>query len=566
MQLTILPCAARLAFNVRSARNAAMGRNRHAEIVRKAMPLASTPNENQEALERSAQLEHQHSALVSRYLTGRRKNRIEYLETRLMSLESALRLNDPDVNPVSSNETVECEKPVRNPLYGHESDDIDVLPPRNNSIPKEPAQERAIGGGDCSRPDLETVDLTEATPNPPPATYAQQENPTPAQIISKFSEFTQDVMMGYQWIRAHETGGSYDNKVFARLPTYQQVLGLIEPIVESLQQHGAVITPESFVNLLDEQYSAGPDCYADNPARWAIVNSFFATALLTRSTTDFLEQIKPTAWNYFKNAFSMFPELITQGRDVSACEALLAMAMFAQRSADAQLTLQITAALTRLVQTLGLHRSRFYVSLDPIAVQRHQRVLWVAYILDVQAMEKYEFGPSLAIRELAVPFQHDASNLHPTDSESFKPHDLLRWRAELAVIQGQVHESVSPAKIHRMKDDELLKIVLSMNEQLQGWKKGLPEQIRRIQHDEESDLVLSIAHLHCAFDNSIIRAHMALVNNRNPELSELTQSSVPGEIHVEAAIREAWTTCATSARNMIQVVTNLTSQPFFQLW
>lgn len=565
MHKTILTYAARLAFNVRNARNAATGRSRHAEIVQKAMPLATIPNEGQEARERSACPLHEHPEYEARYLTSRRKNRIEHLETRLMSLESALRLNDPAVNPVSTNQTAESDKPVQAPPADQKNERIGDLHPRNNSFPREITQERALGAGN-GQVDLETVDLTVATPNPPPATYAQQDKPTPAQIFSNFSDFTQDVRMGYQWIRAHETGGSYDNKVFARLPTYQQVLSLVEPIVESLQQHGVVITPDSFISLLDEQYSAGPDCYADNSARWAIVNSFFATALLTRSTTDFLKQIKPTAWNYFKNAFSMFPELITQGRDVSACEALVAMAMFAQRSADAQLTVQITAALTRLVQTLGLHRSRFYVSLDPIAVQRHHRVLWVAYILDVQAMETNDFGPSLAIRDLAVTFQHDASTPRSTNSENFGSHDLLRWRAELAVIQGRIYEALNPAKTNRMKNDELLKVVISMDEQLQEWKKGLPERVWIIQHDDESDLILSIAHLHCAFYNSISRVHMVLVNPRDSNLSELNQSLAAGGTQMEAETQNALATCAASARNVIQVVTNLASQPFFQLW
>lgn len=482
-----------------------------------------------------------------------------------MSLESALRLNDPAINPVSTNQTVDSDRAVRPPPDSQESERIGDLHPRNNSVPSQLAQERALVVGN-GQVDLETVDLTVATPDPPPATYAQQEKPTPDQIISKFSDFTQDVRMGYQWIRAHETGGAYDSKVFARLPTYQQVLGLVEPIVESLQQHGVVITPEAFIHLLDEQYSAGPDCYADNPARWAIVNSFFATALLTRSTTDFLKQIKPTGWNYFKNAFSMFPELITQGRNVSACEALVAMAMFAQRSADAQLTVQITGALTRLVQTLGLHCNRFHASLDPIAVQRHQRVLWAAHILDIQAIETYDFGPSLALRELAVTFQHDASTPHSTNSENFGSHNLLRWRAELAVIQGRIYEALSPAKTNRMKYEELLKVVLSMDEQLQEWKKGLPERVWTIQHDDESDLILSIAHLHCAFYNSISRVHMVLVNPSDSNLSELNQSLAVGGTYMEAETQKALATCAASARNVIQVVTNLASQPFFQLW
>lgn len=482
-----------------------------------------------------------------------------------MSLESALRRHEPDVNPVSSNDINECDKPVHAPLVGPENEKTGDSSTLDNSVLNEPAQELLMGGGD-SQDDLEVEDPTEADPNPLPVMSAQQVAPTAAQIISKYSEFTQDIMMGYQWIRAHENRDKNQSKVFARLPTYQQVISLIEPIVESLQQHGAAITVELFVNLLDEQYLAGPDCYAADPARWAIVNSFFGTAMLNRSTTGFLKEITPTAWNYFKNAFSMFPELITQGRDVLACEALLAMAMFAQRTADTQLTVQITAAATRLVQTLGLHRRRFYLLLDPIAAQRHRRVFWVAYSLDIDTVEMYDVGPSLAVEELAVTFGHDDSPKDSIDFGNLDSLSILRRRAQLAVIQRQIYEQLNRHETNHKKDDELLKNVLSMEERLQAWKRSIPEWIWTNQEDDESDFTLSIAHMHCAFYNSLNRVHMALVHNKSSECSELDQSTVLRESHSEAEIEKAWTMCAVSARKMIGVLANLKSQPFFQLW
>ncbi|KAH8767205.1 hypothetical protein F5883DRAFT_418945, partial [Diaporthe sp. PMI_573] len=54
------------------------------------------------------------------------------------------------------------------------------------------------------------------------------------------------------------------------------------------------ITTEYWVKLLDEQYSGDPDSAGDS-VRWAIINSFFATAMLHRSTTDFYAGILPLA-------------------------------------------------------------------------------------------------------------------------------------------------------------------------------------------------------------------------------------------------------------------------------
>lgn len=55
-ELPLLTSVARLASNVRNARNAAMEGHQHAEIVQRSMPRATTLNESREALERS---EHQ---------------------------------------------------------------------------------------------------------------------------------------------------------------------------------------------------------------------------------------------------------------------------------------------------------------------------------------------------------------------------------------------------------------------------------------------------------------------------------------------------------------------------
>lgn len=467
---------------------------------------------------------------------------------------------------MSSNNTSEPEKAPQASPAGPESESPDEQLPQDISGPNEPAQERGMRSSG-SQVGPETIDLTDYSPNIQRAASAQHEKPSPAQIISKFSEFTEDVRIGYQWMRAHESQDPYQSRVFARLPTYQQVLSLIEPIVESLQQHGVVITTESFVSLLDEQYSAGPDSYADNPARWAIVNSFFATAMLNRSTTDFLKEVTPVARNYFKNAFSMLPELITQGRDVSACEALLSMAMFTQCTGDAHLTMQITAAATRLVQTLGLHRIRFYLSLDPIAAERHQRVFWVAYILDVDAMAKYDISPSLGDNRIPLTLQHDSSPRNPAEPCDFASPTLLRWRSELAVIQRRIQTQLNPGKAHRLTGDELLNDVRSMGEQLQEWESSLPEQVWAKEYpDDGLDLTISLALLHCAFLNSLTNVHMALVSLRAAERPGLDSSLNPPEGLLQAEIHKAWGACLGSARDMIEVAVNLPPQPFFQLW
>lgn len=528
------------------------------------MPRANTRRGSREALGRSENQFGKHLAPDASCLTYRRNNRVEQLETRLKSLESALRVHDPTSNPLPEGQATLCAKPSQFEGPGVENTGESLV--HNHPASIESTQDQVMSNVD-SHVDSEINELTATNSNSPPTTSGAYQTPSPAQIISRYSEFTDGIKSAYHWIRAQENRGLHQTKVSARLPNHEQVRNLVEPIVEHLQQHGAAITTEYLLELVDQQFSGDPDSYTDNPARWAIVNSFFATAMLNRATTDFLPEVLPTAWSYFKNAFSMFPGLITQGKDISACESLLGMAMFAQSTADGQLTTQIIAAVTCLVQTLGLHRKRFYQSLDPIAIRRHQRVFWAAYVLDVEAMEKYDMSPSLGNAELGAPFEDETSALQHTTSQEFASFEILRWRAKLAVIQRRIYERLHPTKAPHMKREELLETVAALYEQLQAWKSGLPEPTRAVDcQDDGPSSASSIARLHYAFYNSMSKVHMAIVHLGAVERSEAHEIPVSDKIRFDFEIKKAWSTSAICARDTIAIAANLPRQPYFQVW
>ncbi|KAL2678562.1 hypothetical protein Neosp_009310 [[Neocosmospora] mangrovei] len=490
------------------------------------------------------------------------KKYVERLETRLARLESALRrVHAPVLGSLSREDLVED--------YDLDCDaSADTGDPRSsgNSISNEnePSQAPVETSSDDEAESLDD-DETEAMQDLPPLTeYNQEEEDPPlAQIItSKLGEFVRKVGEGRQWMRAHEDQGPYRSMMFAKLPMRLLLASLIEPIIEELQLHGITITRESFIQRLDEQYLAGSDSCADDPSRWAILNSLFATAMLHKTTNDSLAHASQTAWSYFKNAFSMFPELITRGRDVSACEALLAMTTFAQCTADTQLTLQLTAATSRLVQTLGMHRSRFYSSLDVPTAQRHRRVFWAIYVLEVEMMDKYGCGSGLTRGETPVELLLSCSSSSCAAPEACKCSRLLRWRSELAIIQRRIHDQFDRETPVQFGRDDLMRAVQSTNEKLLAWKSGLQEDMSTKTHQHGPDLDTSTALLLYNFHNSMSRVHMALVHSRACD----DPSGIFEEPQTEPMAQMGWDACAASARDMISIACNLASQPFYQMW
>lgn len=479
---------------------------------------------------------------------------------RLANLESALRLHDPVSDSLSreglaEDDGLDCDSLTDSGNPGSSDD--------SNSNNNRPNQGSVVASSDDDT-ESHDDDETETMQDLPPLTeYTQGESPPLAQIItSKLGEFTRKVGEGTQWIRAHEDQGPYHSRVFAKLPARLLLVSLVEPIVEELQPHGIIITRQSFLQRLDQQYLAGPDSCADDASRWTILNSLFATAMLHKTTNEFLIHTSRTAWSYFKNAFSIFPELITRGRDVSACEALLAMTAFMQCTADAQITLQLSAAASRLVQTLGLHRREFYRSLDVSTAQRHQRVFWATYVLEVEIMDKYGCGSGLARGETPVELPLKCLSSSCAVLEACKCSPLLRWRSELAVIQRRIYDHLSPEAPGFPSKDELLRIVCSINEQLLAWKRGLPEDTSTKTHQRGSDLDTGMALLLYNFHSSVSRVNTALVRLRvadDPNLSPRAPQTEP----IAQMGRDA---CAASARDMINIACSLASVPFHQMW
>ncbi|KAM6529513.1 hypothetical protein FALCPG4_007649 [Fusarium falciforme] len=493
---------------------------------------------------------------------GRQKKYVERLEIRLARLESALRrLHDP----VS-------DSPSREDLAEDDDLDCDSLTdtgdPRSSDnwiSNKNRPNQGSAGTSSDDEAESHDDDETETIQDLPPLTeYTQEEECPPlAQIItSKLGEFARNVGEGSQWMRAHEDQGPYRSRVFAKLPTRLLLASLVEPILEELQQHGIIITRESFLQRLDQQYLAGTDSCADDPSRWTIVNSLFATAMLHRTTNESLAHTSRTAWSYFKNAFSNFPELITRGRDVSACEALLAMTAFMQCTADTQITLQLASATSRLVQTLGLHRRDFYGSLDVPTAQRHQRVFWATYVLEVEMMDKYGCGSGLTRGETPLELPLRCSSSSCAALQACKCSSLLPWRSELAIIQRRIHDQFDPERPVYLGSDELIRVVSSMNGQLLAWKGGLPEDMLTETHHLGPNFNTAMALLLYSFHNSVSRLHMVLVHPRAADEPNWA-SRAP---QTEPRARMGRDACTASARAVINIARNLASEPFYQQW
>ncbi|KAL6407493.1 fungal specific transcription factor domain-containing protein [Ilyonectria robusta] len=469
-----------------------------------------------------------------------RKAYVQHLEERLSLVESALQ------HPTSR---------ITTSLTPPQGDHSCHSPTRDHSPLIEQSAEALIAGVEI-QDDLE-VDH-EAT-----AAHELQTSPRERPIL-KLSEFAIQTNVEYQWMQSHADRSSFQRRVFAGLPLQQQTEQLIHPVLEELQVYGALLSAESLQSLLSQQYAAGFDCATDC-SRWAIVNAVFANAFMCRATNESLAQSAPIAWSYFKNSFSVFPELIIQEPNPSACEAFLYMAMFMLCTADIQTASQLTAAAVRQICNLGMHRKSYYLSVEPLTADRHKRVFWMAYILDIDLMHKCGLHSAFGTSRQTVDLPEDSLR-GSLENIGHKSPGLLRRRAELAVIQARVHELQQSERLIPFNNQEFLEVVTATKQELQEWKSSLSEYMQPMCRVSGEPLDISLALLHYSYLSCLVKVHMVLARSNARESSASAQLFALGRNNIEFTMPFSLAMCATASRGILSVTQSLPPLSFFHLW
>lgn len=383
-------------------------------------------------------------------------------------------------------------------------------------------------------------------------------------LPTRLAEFKYGIISTMQGVRSNMNTGPFHRRVFAKLLGQQHVQHIIEVSAGDIQLYGTLFTTQLLLRLIDEQYAAGVDNPGGNPSRWAVVNAFLASAMLSKITNEALATMTPIIWCFFKNAFSTYPELIIGTLDVLACEALLVMAMFMLCSADVQTASQLAAAAARMTHTLGLHQRQFYGSLDLVAAQRHKSVFWIAYILDADLMHKYGLISSFGDGEVTLALPDDEPT-DLTDPKAPNSANLLRKRAELAVIQHRIHKLLHGKDTLLQSGVGVVEAVTKTKRELRNWKDTLPEQM--IHCDSSTDGPdMSLVLLHHTYYSAMVKIHMVLARLRGPEYSNSEQVLTLQGSLMHSSIQMSWTMCAASARGTIGVLRNLPPPPFAYLW
>jgi hypothetical protein len=138
----------------------------------------------------------------------------------------------------------------------------------------------------------------------------------------------------------------------------------------------------SFAMLLEAQYSASLFGPTDNPARWAVVNAVTALAIRVKTAPGSEGDISDISRGFYDNATVVIPEIILQAPSLLSVQALLAMAMFAQGTPDAQACVMLASNASRQLELLALGRLSASQAVDIREGEQYKKAYIIAHTLE----------------------------------------------------------------------------------------------------------------------------------------------------------------------------------------
>ncbi|KAH8714148.1 hypothetical protein BGZ61DRAFT_586976 [Ilyonectria robusta] len=195
----------------------------------------------------------------------------------------------------------------------------------------------------------------------------------------------------------------FKKTMFTQLFSDPKVFKLVGLVIEDINQMYPLLTETTLLELLDQQHASGFEDSTENPSRWAVLNSYLAMTMQWKADNNGFRDFSSLAWAFFKNSFSVFPELIIRGNDVLACQGLLFMTVFLHGSADMRTASQILSAAARLSQIIGLNRKSFHSTVQPSEKDAYLQTFWNIYILDANEAMKSGLSPSIDHNDVCLP-------------------------------------------------------------------------------------------------------------------------------------------------------------------
>ncbi|EXJ76280.1 uncharacterized protein A1O5_00788 [Cladophialophora psammophila CBS 110553] len=253
-----------------------------------------------------------------------------------------------------------------------------------------------------------------------------------------------------------------------------------------------------------EGKAPGPD---QDPAWYALRHTVYAsgcriTLSLGVYPSAFIEA-RTQAWRYFENALSMHTDLIYGRSGVTAIQALLVMAFFAEALGSPALEYMLLSNAVRLAQSKGLHlQAKRTSQLRDEDIALRNVIWWNLYMYDKHL--SYRSGRPSAIDDDDISCPVPTSGLpgHQLNIEFFQN------TVKHAQISSLILKRLSTVKAMQQSPQEMLVVVQDLDQELQAWYDSLAPCFKSCPPHSAMNLPPSVQPHHIVFTRFIYSASL----------------------------------------------------------
>lgn len=224
-----------------------------------------------------------------------------------------------------------------------------------------------------------------------------------------------------------------------KLPTSELII-MIQIYLEDFNATFPIYDSQSLMALCHRKCQVAGDL--EDPAWWACINTIIAMVTQARATASAFQKVSEISWGYFKNAFSVFGEIMAMEPSLLAVQAVLLMACFLSRSSDLKTATLLTSTVMRMIQIIGLNKQSSS-ELGLAEAEQRRCVVWVAFLLDTTLSIKARQPLALELSEiqLKLPGNDLINNTEDHDElDVVNPRKIFVARVQLAIIYSKAHK------------------------------------------------------------------------------------------------------------------------------
>lgn len=344
------------------------------------------------------------------------------------------------------------------------------------------------------------------------------------------------------------------NQLFVPMFPKAEVVLLVDVFLEKVNATLPLFHGPSLMAMCHRNFPV--DNKYEVPAWWACLNTVMAIALQLKTLNSHFRAVSDFSWGLFKNAFSVYQDILVSEPSVLSVQAILIMAVFLSGTTDNRTTTLLLHSAMRMIHILGLHLEQLDDEVHPIEAEQRRRVFWVAHLMEKTTSTDLGL-PSTLHNDWSKVSLPSASA--PGDMESPAATDcagninLFIFRIELLMIESKAESCLSDP---RSDFNQLLELRRELN----AWKDKMPAELRPDAGCGIAAGGLAVLMLHV----TLFRC-MSLVNEARKEL----ESKLPIALDGRSARPHALSLTPLSGeacRVTISLLQHVRSLPFADLW